>query len=443
MKLSPVRIERWLWYLFLATASLQTRLILWQADSIFSEWRAASLFFSDICIVALICCAALTYRRQQRWKLTLSDGFLGLLFAAAVLSLSNAEQLTVGVYGLVKLAEFMAFYFYLRYRAWGRFDADKSAIAFVAGAVGQATLGIVQYVFQHDIGLRWLGEALLRTDMRGVAVFYGISHEKILRAYGTLPHPNVLAAYLVVALWLIVWLWLRHHESSWRRNIVWGAAMGILLVGLYLTFSRTVIAVWAVSWLVIVFVIYSNRSSDTWPNIALIRRRFRFVLMTAAAVTIAFAVLLWPNIVARLTIAVSDEAVRQRVQYNNDALATGTGWALHVNWTGVGLGNFTSWLARFDRALPAFVTQPAHNIFLLVYSETGAIGVGVWVLWLGTVLLAVKTAHRSEPLVRIALLTLVATFLLIGSMDHFFWTLQQGRILWWGALALAAGKPGR
>jgi hypothetical protein len=440
MIVSLARIERWVWYIFLATAAWQTRLIVWQADALFIEWRSASVYVSDVLMLALFAGWASVAHKRSEAPLRAEGWLLGLLFASAVISLSSAEHLTVGMYGLARLAQFITFYFYLRWYAWRRFDADMSGLAFVIGAVGQALLGIAQYMLQHDLGLRWVGETLLRTDMRGVAVFYDLAYEKVLRAYGTLPHPNVLAAYLMVALWVVVWLWVRHGGLSRRSSMVWHMVTSILLVGMYLTFSRTVIAVWLLAWVLLCIGLWWGRISGRWPNIAELRRRVVPVLVTIGVLSVGFSALLWPQVVARLTISVSDEAVQQRVRYNADALASGGGWTPNVNWTGVGIGNFTTWLGRYDRALPSFVTQPAHNVYLLVYSEIGMVGLAILLAWLGSVLVAVHRGYREEPFIRTAVFALACTALLVGTLDHFFWTLQQGRILWWALLALAAGK---
>ena len=119
-------------------------------------------------------------------------------------------------------------------------DADRTAVAFIVGALLQAALGIAQFAVQHDVGLRWLGEPVLRTDMRGVAVFYDIHHAKILRAYGTFPHPNVLAAYLMTALWVTAWMWARHMGTVLRRVWVWPAATALLTVTVTFVSAETV-----------------------------------------------------------------------------------------------------------------------------------------------------------------------------------------------------------
>ena len=152
-----VTLESWIWYLFVATVAWQTRIILWQADTRFIEWRATSLYTGDVLMAALLVLAVV---RAKGWfvrRMDAADWLLGFFVAAAVLSLAHSDQLTVGIYQLLRLAQGILFYLYLRHWAWKYFDADRTAVVFVAGALLQATLGITQYVLQHDAGLRWLG----------------------------------------------------------------------------------------------------------------------------------------------------------------------------------------------------------------------------------------------------------------------------------------------
>jgi O-antigen ligase len=367
------------------------------------------------------------------------DWMLGLLVAAAIASLAYTDQMTVSIVQLLRLGQGIVLYLYLRYWAWRHFDADRTAVAFLVGALLQATLGISQYVLQHDVGLRWLGEPLVRTDMRGVALFYNEHFTKVLRAYGTFPHPNVFAAYLAVALGTVSWLWMRHGARGARHGWAWPTATAMLLWALYLTYSRTVIAVTAMGAVTVGAALFLPRISNRWANIRIIRARARELMLTVLAASVLFVALLWPTIVARMTISASDEAVRLRIKYSANAIATGDHSALHINWTGVGIGNFTTWLSKYDPSVPSFMYQPAHNLYLLIYSEMGVFGMVAWAVWLALALRRGWRARANEPLLRWGMFVLIGMFLAIGLFDHFFWTLQQGRLLWWFALALMVG----
>lgn len=427
-------IERWIGYVFLATIAWQTRIILWHDGLWFSEWTSVAIWFSDGLMLALLVAAVI-----QGWRPRIreqSDWLLLAFFGTATLSLTQAILPVIGWYQLARLAWFILFFLYLRQWAFPRLNPVNSALAFVGGALGQAALAIAQFTVQHDVGLRWMGETLLRTDMQGVAVFFDTAGEKILRAYGTLPHPNVLAAYLMVAFWLLLWLWVRHAiQNVYQKSMLIGVS-SFLIFGILVTFSRTVILVWLISVVLFAGAIFLPTISRRWPNITAVRSRLRLSMGTIAIAVLVFGGLFWPQVHARLTVHTTDEAVQLRIAFTRNALATGQNWLLRVNWLGVGIGNFTPWLSAYNRTLPAYLIQPAHNIYLLLYSETGVLGLGLWLAWLILLLCRGWRAHANQPVMRAGLTALVLSLLLIAVNDHFPWTLQQGRLLFWATLAL-------
>lgn len=433
------KIERWIWYIFLATLAWQTRIILWQADLAFIEWRSISLYGSDMLMVTLFA-IALWYRPQLRID-RIDQILIGFLVVAGI-SIVRTDQLTVSLYQWARLVQFAGLFWYVRYYALRRFDADTSLTMVVLGALLQSGLALAQYLLQHDIGLRWFGETLLTTTMPGVAVFYDLAHTKILRAYGTLPHPNVLAAYLMTALWAGGYLYLRHGRNQkifkfQFSSFIWGISGVLMLWALYATYSRTMIAIWLAATTVLGVLIW-HRVSASWPNITIVQRRMREAVILALVVSAVFAAVSWREVAARAAISSQEEAVTLRVYYAKAALESGGSSLYDVNWTGVGIGNFVSWLKKSDPGKPSWVYQPAHNLYLLVYSEIGLLGVGLFLTLIFFILRhAIWSSHRPG-VVRWGLVTIVAAFLAVALFDHFFWTLQQGRILFWMVLALAA-----
>jgi hypothetical protein len=62
----------------------------------------------------------------------------------------------------------------------------------------QGLLGLAQLILQSDLGLKILGEPTINQNIKGIAKF-SINENIILRSYGTMPHPNLLGAYLSLA----------------------------------------------------------------------------------------------------------------------------------------------------------------------------------------------------------------------------------------------------
>ena len=89
---------------------------------------------------------------------------------------------------------------------------------------------------------------------------------------------------------------------------------------------------------------------------------------------------------------------------------------------GTGLGTSPLYPRRIQNY--ALVHQPIHNIYLLLLSETGIIGLFVF-------LLIIKKSTICYPLTAI---------LLLGLFDHYFLTLQQGMLVLSLTVGLALGR---
>ncbi|MFH0943329.1 MAG: O-antigen ligase family protein, partial [Candidatus Beckwithbacteria bacterium] len=86
--------------------------------------------------------------------------------------------------------------------------------------------------------------------------------------------------------------------------------------------------------------------------------------------------------------------------------------------TGVGLNNFTAVMDQYGY-VPGAVRflQPVHNLFLLIFAETGLIGLA------GFVYLFFKSPFWRSQVGPYWII------LFLGLFDHYFFTLQQGLLL--------------
>ena len=193
------RAERFLFYLLLFSIPFQTRKILWQQEWYFSEWQAISLYGTDILLGILFVLWAFRYKGINLKKY---DYFLIAFIGIEALSLINTTSLYLSLFNLIKLIEFVLFYFYLKSYALPKFGYLNSLKAIVVGGSFQAIIAIIQFIRQSDLGLRLLGETVLNYDLVGIASFYNLAGERIIRAYGTTPHPNILGAYLFLSIYL-------------------------------------------------------------------------------------------------------------------------------------------------------------------------------------------------------------------------------------------------
>ena len=132
-----------------------------------------------------------------------------------------------------------------------------------------------------------------------------------------------------------------------------------------------------------------------------------------------------------------DESVVVREQLNAAALTIFG----HSPIFGVGPGNF---LVELPKALPSravYFLQPVHNIYLLVMAEGGLVGIGIfgWLIW---IVIKSKTSQEQnksrakQVSVPTILLVPLLTLLLLGFVDHYPLTIQQGQLLFTLLLSL-------
>ena len=423
------KIENWVFYIFLFAIPISFRHIFNYEPFGFIEWQAISLYATDILLGVLLVFWLKHYLEIRNWKLEIgkTDYLLLAFIIVAGISIKNASETGLAWFQWVKLVEGTALYFYIKNYAYKRFDLTAGFTALVAGGIFQSFVGIAQYTAQHSLGLWWLGESAFNSTMTGVAAFIA-NGEKVIRAYGTTPHPNVLAAYMFIAIGAFYNIAIYHKKKE-----RWHLFHLIMLMAFFMTYSRVVIGLWGLTFLIRSFLIrfYPRFHHDFWNNREMALRGMKIFIGTIV-MGLVFLVWQWPNVINRLSISANDEAVQLRMLYNRESLESG------VNWFGVGMGNFVSWLMTQDLHISRDLYQPVHNIYLLIYSETGIIGALLFVAFLISLLRNYYRRTRFRKLYHFSFMLIVATLLGIGLFDHFLWTIQAGRLVFWLGLGLAA-----
>jgi|SRR3989338_3017648 len=422
------KIEKCLFYLFLFSIPFQTRKILWYEGWRFNEWQSMSIYFTDILIIILLLfCTCNSFFsstsklkiKKEKFKTTIKnlkvyEYFLLIFLIVSAISIKNSTSPIISWFQWAKLVEFVLFYFYLKNYAFWHFDLLYSAYAFIAGGLFQAVIGITQFLKQSSLGLWYLGESMIGVDIRGTAYFLNLAGEKVVRAYGTTPHPNVLAGYLLLV--LFAWYFLNSRLiKDYKLQTATYLSYSLLLFSFFLTFSRVVILAWVVA-----FIIGTLIYRKSYP------KEIKKIFMWTCMIVGIFTLLYWPEILARLAIPAYDEGLILRKQYAESVLKS------DLHFFGIGIGNFVSWFTERNPMEAFWLYQPVHNIYLLIYSETGLFGISAFILF---IFLLIRNCLGQLEIRSIRLIFL-ACFIFIGLFDHFLWTLQQGRLVFWGVLTL-------
>jgi O-antigen ligase len=390
-------------------APLGTRLI-WRSGEVAgspAEWGTVSLFGTQLLAVLFIVAVVVSRPRWPKATSLLLAPFVIAVLASCAVS-GDFWGAWLGAGWWLALAPLV----WLAISAL-RPDATRLTWALVASAAVQAVLGLGQFFAQTVLACKWLGMAAQSPATAGVAVIEA-GGERWLRAYGTLPHPNVFGFVCAIGLLAAIFL---ASRSRHRRLAL--ASVALLAAGLIVSFSRG-------AWIAAVVGLAVMFSTAKGTRKALARA------LAVAAVTSALFLVAAPELfLTRLVATGRLEAmsVETRVSSIADGLAV---LAAHPLF-GAGPGRAVAELAALQPGRVAWLYQPAHFLPLAVADEVGLLGL----LALAVVFFAVVRfvwCRGRNPLA-LGLLVAVAT---AGLFDHYFWTLWQGKLFFWLLVSLAA-----
>lgn len=338
-----------------------------------------------------------------------------IAFALFLLSLSlgliGAKNYLAGLYGIAKILEFSFFGFYII----NNFKVFNKIILFSflwLAIIFESTLALLQYLNQGSLGgiFYYFGERTFSAVTPGIANA-SINGQLFLRPYATLPHPNVLAGFLIIAMLLLFMFSNKNLISKilLTAGVIFGTAAVII------TLSRAAIFLWLI-YLIIFFGIWMV---EKYKKGKYNPRVFASLFLTAILV-IGFFVFQNSFILQRfISTNFSDESIIQRQELISQSLMMVSKNPLF----GVGINNFLNNLS-FANSKQNLLIQPVHNIFLLTFAETGIIGLCFLIALFA---FAIKLTLQKQN--KIYLLMAIFAIIFLGMFDHYFLTLQQGQLL--------------
>lgn len=417
------KLERFLLYFFIFSVPFQIRKVLFSISSgdKFLEWNSGFLYFTDLLLITILFLGFL--RRGIKFKK--ADIFIGLFFLIVGLSLITSQNIELSAYQLIKLIELILLFLYIKYNL-SLLNLRKILGIFVASGVFQALLAISQFFFQSSLGLKHFEAGIFNANIPGVATFF-VQGTKFIRAYGTAPHPNVLAVFLLTSIFCLYYLYATRITRISARMIQI-IVLFILMLGLFLTFSRAVIIIFVGASLFYFFIVFLHLNK---------LKRHKIIELFILFIIICgfFIVIFWPEISARfLGTSLDEQAVTLRVHYNDIALSI----IKEKPLLGLGSGNFVWYLLSNYQFKNFWLYQPVHNLYLLIASETGILSLLFFLLFVGSNLWNSYFRKKFDSL-QLTFLFLVSCFLFLGLIDHYFWTIQQSRLLFWLVLAIISG----
>ncbi len=255
-------------------------------------------------------------------------------------------------------------------------------------------IGLTQFILQKTVGgpLYYLGERSFTSQTPGISLM-NLFGKNLMRVYSTFSHPNSFAGFVVVS--FLVLLSFKKHSLLFV----------IVILSLLLTFSlNAIVGICFVATLLLI----GKYSSKTIKKI-------KILLPTAVvgfSLLFGAASLLQPKEITLM------ETYKERIVLAGKGIKAFSERPLF----GVGLNNFF------------FATksvQPPHNIYLIVFAETGIIGV--------LVLYGLLSKLLNRKLNNFLFLAIVFV-LITGLFDHYWFTLQQNQLLLSILLGLSTRK---
>ncbi|MBI3093119.1 MAG: O-antigen ligase family protein [Candidatus Levybacteria bacterium] len=432
-------IERIIFYLALLFLPTQLGRHFWPEFShvlgVRVDYLSPTLYLSDILVVFLLLFSfgrkvykkSLNFKFQFRFNRIQISNFkfaqwLFLFFTLfLVIGILRAKNPMAGWYGLLR---FFEFFFFGLYVVKQKISFAKIALVFSFGVVFESFLALAQYFQKGSMGglFYFFGERAFTSQTPGIANA-SINGELMLRPYGTFPHPNVLGGYLIIAM-VMVMSNVKCQMSNVKRALLFSA----LVVGtgaLILTMSRIAILLW----LAVVLFTSLKKLQENFKK----RRGLAFLFLLPMA--LIFAVSFFFPLKARLFgINLADEPVVERIALMKTSLLM----IKDHPFFGVGLNNFLVNLPSYlEKPVDIFNLQPVHNIYLLIAAENGIPGF-VFFLWF--IKRTYDQIKNKKSMVHNSLFLILSLVLVLGFFDHYFLTLQQGRMLLSFALGLCWAK---
>jgi O-antigen ligase len=401
------------------------------------QFQVINLFPSDISALATIILwlLALLVARitgQQRERLTsgpatLTFPFLGLI-ALTALSATQAIfpplSLEIALHLLLALGFILAL-LNLRLPAW-LIMLPLALLLMIEGALALAQVAAQSTLFGAFL-FHWNQEAT--AGQSGASIVQLPGGLRWLRAYGSIPQPNVLGGFLCLALPLVAGAFLHLPR---QRRLAW-PLLGALALGgiaLLLSFSR---AAWlgvlaAALWAALLY--WQRKSAPT----RLLPRRPILLAVMAAALLIGLAFALRPALQSRLLLdePMEQQSISERILLIEASAVLITQYPL----LGVGAGNMP--LVELSYPATRAIGAPVHNIPLLIGAETGIFGLLFWLIPPLSLLWATWRRRHALPDNALAASAALVALLVAAQLDHYLWSLPTASLFYWLALALVA-----
>ena len=357
------------------------------------DYLSPTFYLLDLIWIGILVKSLSSYKVFQvkkllNFKTLLILGFVGINVLIAVNPM-------LAVYKWLRLGQLLLTFFYFRKNK----DLVKNNLIKIIPVwiVFESLLALAQMAKNGSLNgiFYWFGERGFTFNTIGIAQM-SVMGRGLIRSYGTFSHPNSLAGFLLVS--LLLWYFFKEKTKSLCWWIIfWFGFLGIMVSG-----SRTI-------WMLTIGLIL---------GLAFLKLKNKTNLV--GLVLLFLGMLVFVLKIVNMEYNISDflggwdtDGIEKRINLN----IAGLKMIKESPWFGVGLGNFLVRLPEFQKNNGIYWLQPVHNIFILIWSQIGTLGLFLLFLWL-------KEKFNWKK-INFIFKIIVGVIILSGMMDHYWLTLPQ------------------
>jgi len=441
LKVKNTKIIEYLFYFFIFLLPWQTRWIF--HDSLIGgeiyEYGRLSLYGFDVVFIILLFCHLINLvtskvQRDRLLDIEVKSNYgrkllvvCCLLTVFCFLSILQSPDKLVALFWSLRFAQGLILIWLIQKI---NFNQLKAVFVFVISVSLSSLLGVYNFVVQEIFASKWLGLADHSAANLGDSVIE-TGGLRVLRAYGSLPHPNILAGFAIIAFIAVFWLRVLLDNRHWLKRLSADLMIFTLTIAIFLSFSR---AAWLIYSVMIVLILINNIIKKTFTLNKSYLRLALYSLVIFASLSIILSPLMKTRVGGNERLEI--KSTQERLAGYQDSLEL-----LKNNWVlGVGIGNYTQELQNMYPGKPAWFYQPVHNTYLLVLSELGLIGAITIILIFVIIFVIKKQELRSKKLSVVCCLPagkagLLFVVICLLFFDHYFWTIASGLLLFFMIIA--------
>ena len=352
------------------------------------DYLSPAIYLTDILLIFLL--PYLIKRLEfKKYKKNVYLFFLAVLFVFS--NIIFAQIPTIALFKWLVVFKLLAFglYFY----SCDLVKLKKTIISALSlSLITLFLIGLAQFILQRTIGgpFYLLGERNFTSLTPGISLM-NVFGKSMMRAYSIFPHPNSFAGFVVVSFLIILSFYSEQIKTSFRKPPL---LFIVVVLSLLLTLSLNAI-------LGVILVITLFLLSKNYAKVVKKIKVFIPILLISSSLFLGVVSSILPKDFRM------KETYEQRVLLAHKALEIFSNKPIF----GVGLNNFF---------FAAKNIQPPHNLYLLVLSECGIVGI--------LILYFLLTKLFNRPLNKFLFLAIVFVSL-TGVFDHYWFTLQQNQLI--------------